>query len=209
MTRPDAGDDELMAAVREGTVGLLGVLFERHAPLLHAFFRRRGFPRGAAEDLVQDVFLRVLRYRASWRADGPFAAWLWRFAVNVGHDAQARRRNEGRRTSGVGAGSDRAAPPVEATTSPDPGDDPARAPIELEESAVLHAALARLRPEERSVVELRFFGGCDAADLARRFDCTVGAARVRLHRAMVRLRSLLTAREGMAGAIGVRHHEES
>lgn len=181
MTAPEARDEELMTAASQGAVDSLGLLFERHAPSLRAFFLRRGFDSGGADDRVQDVFLRVLRYRASWRGDGPFSAWLWRFAVNVARDAIAHQRA---RPAAAGA----SAPT--GIESMDGAADPALAPIRLEEAAALHSALARLAPEDRAAIELRWFHGGDTAALAERFGCSPVAARVRLHRAMVRLRAL-------------------
>lgn len=142
MTAGETSDEALMAAVRGGTVGLLGVLFERHAGLLRGFFRRRGFAGGGADDLVQEVFLRVLRYHASWRGEGAFAGWLWRFAANVANDAllRERRGNEiARAVAARVAGSG----------------DPAAGQARIEEAATLHAALARLPADDRQLIEWR------------------------------------------------------
>jgi RNA polymerase sigma-70 factor (ECF subfamily) len=61
-----------MRAVRGGDVARLGVLFERYHRALFDFLTRMTGDRAAAEDLVQDVFIRVLKYRATFRDDGSF-----------------------------------------------------------------------------------------------------------------------------------------
>jgi DNA-directed RNA polymerase specialized sigma24 family protein len=75
-----------MAAARDGAVDRLGELFDRHAGALHSFFTRRTGDAQESEDLVQETFLRVLRYRASWRGYVCFAGWLYRLAVNLERD---------------------------------------------------------------------------------------------------------------------------
>src|SRR3954471_17958764 len=79
-----------MAAVRDGDVGRLGVLFERHHARLHAFCYRLTRSADDADDLVQIVFLRVLRYRASFRGESSFSTWLFRLAWNGRRDQWRR-----------------------------------------------------------------------------------------------------------------------
>ena len=75
-----------MRAVREGDLAQLGVLFERHAVNLFDFLSRTTGNRTAAEDLVQDVFVRMLKYRATFRDDGRFETWMFRIARNARAD---------------------------------------------------------------------------------------------------------------------------
>ena len=75
-----------MRCCARGDVAKLGVLFERyHRPLFEFLARMTGNP-AAAEDLVQDVFVRVLKYRATWRDEGRFETWLFRIARNARAD---------------------------------------------------------------------------------------------------------------------------
>ena len=75
-----------MRAVRDGDLTRLGVLFERHHRALFDFLYRMTGDRGAAEDLVQDVFVRMLRYRGTYRDDGKFETWMFRIARNARAD---------------------------------------------------------------------------------------------------------------------------
>src|SRR5687767_15977962 len=75
-----------MQAVRDGEVGKLGVLFERHHVAVFDFLCRMTGDRTAAEDMVQDVFVRMLKYRASFRDDGRFDTWMFRIARNARAD---------------------------------------------------------------------------------------------------------------------------
>jgi len=62
----DTSDNALMSAVTEGTVSKLAVLFERHHRALYRYFISMTRDPQISEDLVQDVFLRILRYRATY-----------------------------------------------------------------------------------------------------------------------------------------------
>src|ERR1041384_3050815 len=76
-----------MLAVREGDLSQLGPLFDRyHIPVFDYLCRMIG-NRTAAEDLVQEVFMRVLKYRTSFREDGRFQTWLFRIARNLRADS--------------------------------------------------------------------------------------------------------------------------
>ena len=66
-----------MLRVRHGEVETLGVLYERHrAPLFNFFVRSTGNVQHA-EDLVQDVFLRILKYRHTFERGNRFTAWMY------------------------------------------------------------------------------------------------------------------------------------
>src|ERR1700754_3012739 len=80
---PDATDTALMLAVRAGDLTRLGELFARHFDSAYAFCRRMTRDDTAAEDLAQEAFLRVLRYRESFRGDARFTTWLYRICRNL------------------------------------------------------------------------------------------------------------------------------
>jgi RNA polymerase sigma-70 factor (ECF subfamily) len=76
-------DSQLMEAVRGGELGQLGLLFERHHRRLYGFCRRLTGSPTAAEDLVQEIFMRLLRYRESYRPGAEFAPWMYTLARNA------------------------------------------------------------------------------------------------------------------------------
>src|SRR5215510_1283143 len=83
---PTVTDEALMTAVREGDLAKLGLLFERHHANLFDFLTWMTGNRGVAEDLVQDIFVRILKYRATYRDGGSFETWLYRIARNARAD---------------------------------------------------------------------------------------------------------------------------
>jgi DNA-directed RNA polymerase specialized sigma24 family protein len=66
-----AADNELMLKVRDGDLGKLSFLFERYHRALFNFFLRSTGSRDLSEDLVQEVFLRILKYRHTFSARQP------------------------------------------------------------------------------------------------------------------------------------------
>src|SRR5512145_521458 len=72
-----------MGQVHEGRVAALGELFERHHAALYRFCLRMTGNRGTSEDLVQDVFMRMLKHRDSFRPETGFLPWMYRIARNA------------------------------------------------------------------------------------------------------------------------------
>src|SRR5947209_15294641 len=76
-------DEELMSQVRNGVGEMLGVLFDRYQKPLFNFYYRLTGNRTLSEDLVQEVFFRILKYRQSYRSGTPFRAWIYQIARNA------------------------------------------------------------------------------------------------------------------------------
>ena len=76
-------DGEVMAQVRDGDVGQLGVLFERHHGRLYNYCLRLTGNAETSRDLVQEVFFRMLKYRHTYRDDGAFLPWIYRLGLTL------------------------------------------------------------------------------------------------------------------------------
>src|SRR5437016_5138552 len=87
-------DEALMLAVRDGEVEKLGILFERHHTALFEFFSRMTGNRAVSQDLVQDVFFRILKYRKTYRNESQFTTWMYHIARNTRFDQFKKRRPE-------------------------------------------------------------------------------------------------------------------
>jgi RNA polymerase sigma-70 factor (ECF subfamily) len=162
-----------MLTVRDGQLGALDTLFLRHSARVHAFLARLLGDRDAADDLVQDVFLRVLKYRARYDGSGEFITWLFRIARNV-----AASHHAGRRDSEPLAIDGNAA------------DDPSALDLIVSEEDFeqLGRAMAALPFAHREVLLLRGTEGLAHRAVAEALGCTEGAARVRLTRALAALK---------------------
>ena len=172
-------DEELMSQVRSGVGEMLGLLFERYQVPLFNFYLKLTGDRAASEDLVQEVFFRILKYRQSYRVDTPFRAWMYQIARNARLDLLRRRRPE---------------------TSWEPEMSPAVVPHDTaqqsQETALLHRALMRMPEEKREVLVLSRFQDLKYEEIAKLLECEVGTVKTRVHRALQELRDIFHELQG-------------
>lgn len=147
--------------------------------------------RDQAEDLAQEVFLRVFRARESYVPTAKFSTWLFTIANNVASNAlrtKSRRRevNLDARASGpMGAN------PLEAMVLASSGQIPARAADKAETRQIVRMALEELNDRQRMAVLLNKFEGMSYADIAESMNLTPQAIKSLLSRARVNLRNVL------------------
>jgi len=85
-------DNALMTKVRDGDLDRLGLLFERYKKPLFSFFLTLVRDRELSEDLVQNTFFRIMKYRHLFRGDGDFKSWMFHIARNVKNDQFRKNR---------------------------------------------------------------------------------------------------------------------
>jgi RNA polymerase sigma-70 factor, ECF subfamily len=173
--------DGLVDAVRAGDQEAIAEVYLAVAPGLRGYLRRQVRHGEVADDLVEQTFVELLESAHRLRADGGDAlrAWLYRAARNNLHDW--RRRAE--RRSDHELRSHHTADLVDQQA-----DDPADLSIA---DPALEAALARLTPLQREVLELRLVADLPVAEVARITGRTRGAVALVQHRALRRLATLL------------------
>jgi RNA polymerase sigma-70 factor (ECF subfamily) len=177
-------DEELMIAVREGEVHRLAELFERHHRRLYRFCLRMSGAPALAEDLVQEVFMKMLRSRHTFRNGSRFEPWMFQVARNACADHFRRRRPEDELSDDPEV--------VEKTTA----EATAPAEVELREDVFrLRRALERLPADRRELLVLARFEARAYDEIAQLLDCSVGAVKVRVHRAVKQLRQEYQALE--------------
>lgn len=175
-------DEALMQAVREGDLAQLGVLFDRHHRAVFDFLVRTTGRRAVAEDLVQDVFERILKYRATYRGDTGFRPWMFRIACNA-------RADHYRRGDGAVPWSD------EEIDSEDPAAGPERVLEDAGEAAQLQRALLTLREDKRELIVLARFSEMKYEAIAEMLGVDTGTIKVRVHRALKELRDIFLKME--------------
>jgi RNA polymerase sigma-70 factor (ECF subfamily) len=165
-------EDELaMREVREGAVGRLELLFDRHyAGILH-YFQYLTSNRTLSEDLAQEVFFRVLKYRHTYQAPGNFRAWLYQIARRVYVDQLRKGKAE-------------VAMPEDAREISGGGLPPDREFQKKQEARMLHRALAAMPGEKREVLIMSRFLDLKYEEIAAVLECEVGTVKQRVHRAM-------------------------
>ncbi len=166
-----------MLAVRDGDLDSMGELFERHHGPLFGYLTKLTGNRAAAEDISQVVFQRMLKYRHTYRDEGKFTAWMYHLARRCAADHFRR--------------SSTAPVPVDPADLEDRADESRSADesaLASDDHALLRKALGRLDREDREVLLLSRLQELSFAEVATILECSVGAARVRAHRALHSLR---------------------
>ena len=170
-------DHEIMLAVRAGDLDQLTPLFDRHNRHLYNFFLRMSGNPQDSEDQVQEVFLRMLRYRHTYRDEGRFETWMFRIARSVRADAYRKSPPNGPLPVGP------------ALADPDPG--PEELLLKKSETDLLGRALAMLSDDKREVLLLSRFENLGFKEIARILDSKESAVKVRAHRAVKELGELI------------------
>jgi RNA polymerase sigma-70 factor (ECF subfamily) len=187
MTAADAGavNDERDAvdAVLAGDREAFRRLVERESRAVIAACTRILGDRTEAEDVAQEAFVTAYRSLATWRADGPFGAWLSRIAVRLAirRAAQRKRVTWLDPVADVDSGTRTVLAAGDAV-------DPATSVLRSERDAQLRAAVAALEEPYREVVALRFFAERSLAEIADVTDRPLGTVKTHLHRGLARLR---------------------
>ncbi|MCE9614280.1 MAG: RNA polymerase sigma factor [Lentisphaerae bacterium] len=175
----DLTDEELIACYRDsGDLRHVDTLVQRHVGGVRAMIYPMVLNATDADDVTQDVFLRVVRNLACFRGDARFSTWLHRIAINAAIDF-LRRRN-GRPVAPAG---EACVPPLaDGAAGPD-----ARAAARDEHSRVTRA-LAALPPHLRSAIMLTVLEGHPVRVAARMAGCLPATLYWRVHEARRRLK---------------------
>jgi len=184
-------DVRLMLEVREDNADAFEELMLRYQGRLVMVLEHLVGNRDQAEDLAQEVFLRVYRARKSYVPGARFSTWLFTIANNVASNAlrsRSRRREvnlEGRGSGPMGAN------PLERMVQASSGQLPARQLDKAEIRDVVRLALEALNDRQRLAVLLSKFEGMSYADIADAMELTPQAIKSLLARARVNLRDVL------------------
>lgn len=182
---------EAVAAVLAGDRDAFRPLVEREGPsLVRACYRILG-DLLEAEDVAQEAFVIAYRSLESWRADGPFGAWLTRIGVRL-----AIRHVRGRRAviridlarPAADRGGDGSPVGIIDVPAPSERHDPAFVTVRTERAAELRRAVSRLGDPYGEVVALRFFGERSLAEIADLTGKPLGTVKTHLRRGLLRLR---------------------
>ena len=179
-------DAELMLRVRDGDNVSFAVLLERHrAPVIH-FLYRMIQNQPVAEELAQEVFLRVYRSRATYEPTAKFTTWLFRIATHLALNAIRDSRNEKGQES------------LDAETPEGAGRQVADCKPNVEQRLVSDARLAEVRwaiqtlPEkQRAAVLMHKYEEMEYSQIAAVLGCSESAVKSLLFRAYETLRAKL------------------
>ncbi|MCS7304700.1 MAG: sigma-70 family RNA polymerase sigma factor [Thermoguttaceae bacterium] len=184
-------DVHLMLRVREGDGEAFTELMRRYQNRVLLVLEHLVGDRDWAEDLAQEVFLRVYRARKTYTADAKFITWLFTITNHVASNAlrtKARRREVRLRPAANSSGSGR---PLERLLQCSSGQIPARQLDKAEMRDIVRLALETLSERQRMAVLLNKFEGLSYADIAQIMEMSPQAVKSLLSRARVNLRQIL------------------
>ena len=170
-------DEQLMIQVRGGDIAKAAVLFDRYSGRLYNFFVRLTYDQSLSEDLTQNVFERIIRYRNSFNDSHQFKSWIFQIARNVRTDFYKKNKiniNDSIEVNNV---------PLTTTSISQ----------KIEEKEVmnnLERALKKLSPDQREVIMLTRFQKLKYAQVADMMNTSEGAIKVKVHRAIKDLRKI-------------------
>ncbi len=180
MEPPQPPLESLMEAYQNGDGEAANLLIESASPALHRYLAVHTGDRRHADDLLQDVWLRVHRARHTYRPGEPVLPWLYAVARHVRIDGYRRRHFERREAALDGV--------------PDPV---APEPAQQRSGPGLEYLLGSLPESQREVISLLKISGLSLEETARVTRSSVGSVKQKAHRAYEKLRTLLAA--GRAG----------
>jgi RNA polymerase sigma factor (sigma-70 family) len=168
-------DEMIMEAVKSGDLQQVSLLFERYNRRIYNFLARMTMDRPLAEDLTQNVFLRIIKYRSSYREGAKFQSWIYQIARNVFSDHYQTIKN-------------RYSDFVDVENIRDHIPDNEDREIQNEKEILLERSMARLTEEQRELLVLTRFQQMKYEEVAVLLETTVANVKVKVHRAIIRLR---------------------
>ncbi|MDX1554408.1 MAG: sigma-70 family RNA polymerase sigma factor [Xanthomonadales bacterium] len=170
-------DEQLIQWVANGDASCLGTLFERHHRGVYQFCLQMTRNPGHAEDIVQEVFIKVLKAAKKFRGEGTFKGWMYNIARNATYDYMRQNKRHGD-----------PAEPGEYVDSLNVDELSAEHAAEgRQRMGILVQALASLPAQFQEIIWLGRFQFDSFKDLSQALNCKEGTARVRMHRAMQQL----------------------
>ncbi len=169
-------DEQLIEWVANGDASCLGTLFERHNRRVYQYCRQLTQHDAQAEDLVQEVFLKILRKAGSFRGQGSFKAWMFNVARNLTFDHLRAAKRQG-----VARSIEESAEQLIDHRSAE------QAAAGVQGIGALQRALANLPANAQEVIWLGRFEFDNYEELGLALGCKPATARVRMHRAMQQL----------------------
>lgn len=183
----------VVRAVLAGDRDAFRVLVDREAPaIIRACYRVLG-DLSEAEDIAQEAFVTAYRSLATWRADGPFGAWLARIAVRLAI-RQATRRKVITWASPI-TGPDGTADDVVSRLRAGGSADPEGLALRGERQRTVRHAVATLDEPYREVVALRFFAERSLEEISALTGRPLGTVKTHLRRGLLRLRGSMSEEE--------------
>jgi RNA polymerase sigma factor (sigma-70 family) len=175
-------DEQLIQCVADGDTSCLATLFERHHKAVYQFCLQMTRHPAQSEDLVQDVFIKILRKAGSFRGEGLFKAWMFNIARNISLDHIRKSKRQGSESLDDDM--------LEQNLTDQRSAEQSAAGTQMVN--LVMQALAKLPEAAQQIIWLGRFQFENYDELGQALGCNAGTARVRMHRAMALLNTTYT-----------------
>jgi RNA polymerase sigma factor (sigma-70 family) len=172
----DTSDEIIMLKVKNGKLSELEVLFDRYHLKLYNFFLKLTFDKIISQDLTQNVFYRIIKYKYTYKEESSFKSWIYQLARNVHID----NLKQNKKYSGTLIS-------VENYNENIPNQNVS---FNEEDFDNLDKALVKLKPEQREIIVLSRFQGLKYEDISQIRNTSVTNIKVQVHRAIKQLRDI-------------------
>jgi RNA polymerase sigma factor (sigma-70 family) len=176
-------DNAIMLKVKAGDLDRMGLLFERYHKQLYGFLFHMTYQRELSEDMVQQVFYKMLKYRNTFTGTGEYIHWMYSIARNVLKDHWRKNKQQVQHEG------------VEAAETIAGGVTPDEAFEKKQAKAELHRAMEKLSDSQREILALSRFQELKCQEIAQIMGMTEGTVKVRIHRAMQELKGIYVRME--------------
>ena len=175
-----ASDYQLAQRAAEGDMQAFEEIYQRHNRRVYSLCLRMTQNVSEAEDLAQEVFIQLFRKIGSFRGESAFTTWLHRLTVN---QVLMHFRKRGVRMEQTTEDGETPVQIVKGTENPNA--------MPVVDRIALDKAIAQLPPGYRTVFVLHDVEGHEHEEIARMLGCSVGTSKSQLHKARMKLRTLL------------------
>jgi RNA polymerase sigma-70 factor (ECF subfamily) len=181
-------DAELMVAVQHGDSAAFEYLLDKyHRPIVNFIYKLVN-NAAEAEELAQEVFLRIYRARETYQPKARFAAWIYKIAANLSFKEAARKRRQRFWNWDHRSGDE---PRVAEESIADPAPDAEGRMITSELGRAVRRAIRSLPPNERTALVLRRYEDLSYKEIAEAMNCTEAAVKTYIHRGKLHVRDCI------------------
>lgn len=169
-------DEMIMNRVKDGHLEEMSELFERYHVRIYNFLLKLTYDRSVSQDLTQNLFYRIIKYRQTFKDIHTFKSWIYQLARNIHNDYCKNRRKL-----------------TDQFTSVDEFDENTRDEhngFVEEDYERLEKAMSRLKPEQKEILILSRFQGLKYSEISAIQNTSVPSVKVQVHRTIKELRNL-------------------
>jgi len=170
-------DEQIMNFVQEGNFQQMGELYNRHYKRIYNFFRKMQLEQSISEDLTQNTFERVMKYKDSFKQDSQFVPWLYRIASNVKND-----HYRGQKLKIAGEVNEEVYRNKDVYKMENSSED--------EQKDRLKLAMKKLTTDQQQLIWMAKYEGMKYEEVAQIMDLTISNVKVKIHRAIKDLRNI-------------------